>query len=90
MTLEVINSTTEANDIKAALESLNDPLVHNQALIDSRNLLNLSLETLLQHFQQWLWLDDDVEYKDKSDKAYAIQLGRIEEALVLKGLIYNL
>jgi hypothetical protein len=90
MTLEVINSTTETNDIKEALESLNNPLTHNQALIDCRNLLNLSLETLLQHFQQWLWLDEGVEYKDKSDEAYATQLGYIEEALVLKGLIYDL
>jgi hypothetical protein len=90
MTLEVINSTTETNDIKEALESLDNPLVYNQALVDSRNLLNLSLETLLQHFQQWLWLDEGVEYKDKPDEAYAIQLGHIEGALVLKGLIYNL
>jgi hypothetical protein len=88
--VNVSSQTKEVLDIKSALESLNNPLTHNQALIDSRNLLNLSLPTLLQHFQQWLWLDEGVEYKDKPDEAYAIQLGHIEEALVLKGLISNL
>lgn len=88
--VNVSSQTKEVLDIKAALESLNNPLVHNQALIDSRNLLNLSLETLLQHFQQWLWLDEGVEYKDKSDEAYAIQLSHIEEFLCCQGLIYDL
>ena len=88
--VNVSSQTKEVLDIKAALESLNNPLVHNQSLVDCRNLLNLSLPTLLQHFQQWLWLNEGVEYKDKSDEAYAIQLGHIEEFLVLKGLIYDL
>lgn len=81
---------TEIADIKAALETLNDPLVHNQSLIDCRNLLNLSLDTLLNHFQIWLWKPDGEAYADGGAEAYAIELGKIEEALVLKGLIYDL
>lgn len=76
-------------EVKACLESLNNPLVYNQALIDSRNLLNLSLDTLLAHFQQWLWLPDGQAYNSGVDEAYAIQLSFIEEALVLQGLIYE-
>lgn len=76
-------------EIKAALESLNNPLVFNQALIDCRNALNLSKGDLENHFQQWLWLEDGEEYKNGVDEAYAIQLGAIEEHLVKQGLIYN-
>lgn len=76
-------------EIKAALESLNNPLIYNQALIDCRNALNLSKATLENHFQQWLWLEEGEEYKNGVDKAYAIALGHIEEALVSKGLIYD-
>lgn len=76
-------------EVKAALESLNDPLIYNQALIDCRNALNLSKATLENHFQQWLWLEEGEEYKNGVDEAYAIQLGAIEEALVLAGLVYN-
>lgn len=75
--------------IKAALESLNDPKVHNQALIDSRNLLNLSLDTLLNHFQQWLWVDADAPTPVGGELLYVIELGRIEEHLCEQGLIYG-
>lgn len=76
-------------EVKAALESLNNPLIYNQALIDCRNALNLSKATLENHFQQWLWLEEGEEYKNGVDGAYAIQLGAIEEKLVERGLIYN-
>lgn len=76
-------------EVKAALESLNNSLVYNRALIDCRIALNLSKATLENHFQQWLWLEEGEEYKNGADEAYAIQLGAIEEALVLQGLIYD-
>ncbi len=91
MTTEVSVSfkSSEISSIKAALESLHNPEVYNQALIDSRSALNLSKATLENHFHQWLWLSEGEDYKNGVDKAYAIQLGVVEEALVLKGLIYN-
>lgn len=77
-------------EVKAALESLNDPLIYNQALIDCRNLLNLSLDTLLAHFQSWLWFPDDEEPDyDAGERAYCLELGKIEEHLCIQGLIYN-
>lgn len=80
----------DVHDIKNAIESLRDPLVYNQALTDCLSLLNLSLDTLLAHFQQWLWKEDGEAYTDGGEEAYAIQLSRIEEHLVIQGLIYDL
>lgn len=76
-------------EIKAALESLRNPTVYNQALCDCTNALNLSKATLEQHFVSWLWLPEGEKYKNGVDEAYAIQLGTIEEALVFQGLIYE-
>lgn len=76
-------------EIKAALESLNDPLIYNQALIDCRNALNLSKETLEEHFLSWLWVGEDTPPYQGSDLTYALQLGEIEEELILQGLIYT-
>jgi hypothetical protein len=77
-------------EVKAALESLNDPLIYNQALIDCRNLLNLSLDTLLAHFQSWLWFpDDEAPEYDAGEHAYYLELAKIEEYLCIQGLIYN-
>ena len=76
-------------EIKAALESLRNPTVYNQALVDCSSALNLSKATLENHFLGWLWLPEGEAYKTGVDEAYAIQLGFIEEHLVEKALIYN-
>lgn len=75
-------------EIKQALESLYDPLVHNQALIDCGNLLNLSKEELEAHFQSWLWLPNGTPDYKGGELLYSIELGAIEEHLVDQGLIY--
>lgn len=76
-------------EIKSALETLNNPSQYNQALIDCQNVINLSIADLENHFTSWLWLAEGTDYKNGVDKAYAIQLGTIEEALVYQGLIYK-
>lgn len=73
-------------EIMNALEELHNPSVYNQALTDSRNLLNLSLDTLIYHFQSWLWTDG--EYVG-SEFDYYLQLAKIEEYLCKEGLIYT-
>lgn len=76
-------------EIKAALEELHNPNVYSQALVDCRNLLNLSLDTLLAHFQSWLWFpDDEAPDYDAGEQAYALELAKIEEHLTMKSLIY--
>jgi len=77
-------------ELKAALESLNDPLVHNQALIDCRNLLNLSKATLEEHLLSWLWVAEGAPAYEGGELMYSIELGAIEEHLVDQGLIYKL
>jgi hypothetical protein len=76
-------------EIKSALESLNDPLVHNQALIDCRNLLNLSKATLEEHLLSWLWVAEGVPAYEGGELLYSIELGRIEEHLVMNSLVYT-
>ncbi len=76
-------------EVKAALESLNDPLIYNQALIDCRNLLNLSLDTLLAHFQSWLWTDAQAPWPEGAELEYFLELAKIEEALISQRLIYD-
>lgn len=76
-------------EIKAALETLNNPLTYNQALVDCRSALNLSVDTMINHFQQWLWVSEDTPAHEGPELFYAIQLGKIEEFLCEKGLIYN-
>lgn len=78
------------SNIKSALESLNDPLVHNQALIDCRNLLNLSKATLEEHLLSWLWVAEGVPAYEGGELLYSIELGAIEEHLVEQGLIYEI
>jgi hypothetical protein len=75
-------------EVKAALESLHNPLVYNQALVDCRNLLNLSLDTLLAHFQQWLW-SEEAPQEGSGEFEYFLQLAKIEESLCIQGLIYT-
>lgn len=76
-------------EIKNALESLHNPDVHNQALIDCKSLLNLSKETLENHFQQWLWVEAEKEAYTGADLFYYLQLAPIEEYLIKQGLIYD-
>lgn len=76
-------------EIKKALESLRNPTEYNQALIDCSSALNLSVDTMINHFQQWLWVDANAPAHEGPELFYAIQLGKIEEFLTEKGLIYN-
>lgn len=76
-------------EIRQALESMHDPLVYNQAWVDCSNLLNLSKETLEEHFISWLWVDETTPPYQGSDFTYALQLGEIEEELIIQGLIYT-
>ncbi len=75
--------------IKAAMESLKIEGVHNEALNDCLNAADLGLAALEQHLTNWLWLAEGSDYDTEEDKAYAIQLGFIEENLVENALIYN-
>ena len=76
-------------EIKAAFEQMQDGYSYSEALLDCINAINLSQTALEEHLSNWLWLPEGEDYRTEEDKAYAITLGRIEEVLVLKGLIYN-
>lgn len=76
-------------EIKQALETLHNPNVYNQALVDCRNLLNLSLDTLLAHFQTWLWVDAEAPWPEGAEFEYYLQLAEIEEHLISQRLIYD-
>lgn len=78
-----------STQIKEALESLRDPLVHNEALNDCLALVCFNQVALEKHFLHWLWLPDGEEYKTAADEGYAKQLSQIEEYLIFQGLIYN-
>ena len=78
-----------SQEIMDALETLHNPNVYNQALVDSRNLLNLSLDTLLQHFQAHLWVSDDTPLPVGGELEYYLQLAAIEEHLISQRLIYD-
>jgi hypothetical protein len=75
-------------EIKAALEELHNPNVYSQAWVDCNSLLNLSLDTLLTHFQQWLWVEADQGFYSGPELAYYLELAKVEEYLTLKSLIY--
>jgi hypothetical protein len=49
-----------------------------------------SVYCLEDHFRHWLWVDSPtwVGY-DEGDRAYALELGRIEMEVVLNGWIYE-
>ena len=83
------NVQTSVSSIKAALDSLRDQTVHNQALVDCNSLLNLSPATLENHLISWLWQEEDAAAYVGGELLYAIELGKVEECLVSKGLIYN-
>jgi hypothetical protein len=75
-------------EIKTALEELHNPNVYSQALTDCRNLLNLSLDTLLIHFDSWLWVSDETPLPTGAELEYYLELAKIEQYLVEKSLIY--
>lgn len=77
-------------EIMNALETLHNPNVYNQALVDSRNLLNLSLDTLLAHFQVWLWVGAFAPEPVGGEFEYYLQLAEIEEHLISQRLIYDI
>lgn len=77
-----------AKEIKNALESLHNPDVHNQALIDCKSMLNLSVDTLLTHFLIWLWVEEGSPEYTGGEFDYSLELGAIEEYLIEQGLIY--
>ena len=83
------NAQNTVANIKSALDSLRDPTVHNQALVDCNSLLNLSPATLENHLISWLWQEEDAAAYVGGELLYAIELGKVEEHLVSKGLIYN-
>ena len=89
MTTQQAAAISNTSSIKAALESLRQPDAHNQGLIDCSSMLNLSKETLEQHLISWLWQAEDTPAYVGGELLYAIELGKIEEKLVLEGLIYN-
>lgn len=79
-------------NINEAFEYLRDGEILSEALLDCINANNLGQTALLQHFDQWLWLADNVTeddvYLTEADKQYARELAKIEEVLTLNGLIY--
>jgi hypothetical protein len=75
--------------LRAALEALHNPAVYNQAWVDCSNLLNLSKESLEQHFLSWLWVDEGTPAYEGTDLAYAVKLGEIEESLIIQGFLYE-
>jgi NDP-sugar pyrophosphorylase family protein len=81
--------SSNTSSIKAVLESMRKSDVHNQALVGCSSMLNLSKETLEFHLQQWLWQEEDAPEYTGGELLYVIELGKIEEALVMEGLIYN-
>lgn len=80
-------------EIKKVFEQMQDGYSYSEVLLDCINAINLSQTALEELFSHWLWLPEGLSeeeaYKTPEDKAYAITLGRIEEILVYKGLIYN-
>ena len=75
-------------EIMNALESLHNPNVYNQALTDCKSMLNLSVATLIYHFQSWLWRDSGDTELTGGELEYYLQLAKIEEFLCAEGLIY--
>lgn len=76
-------------NIKEAFEFLRMDGSASNALIDCMNAYTLSKAQLEAHFDQWLWLPEDFEYGTPEDKAYSLELGRIEEFLCRQGFIYE-
>jgi hypothetical protein len=78
---------TAQENIITFLEAMNQD---SDAVQDCNYAINLSVELLEKHFQGWLWVDSTewLSYS-KEDRAYALELGHIEEELTLKGWIYE-
>lgn len=78
---------TAQENIITFLQAMNQ---ESDAVQDCIYAVGLSVKCLESQFQHWLWVDSPtwVSY-DKADRAYALELGHIEEDLVARGLIYN-
>jgi hypothetical protein len=89
---EVTNTIN--NPVKSAQENIITFLgAMNQdsdAVQDCLYAAALNVSLLEKHFQGWLWVDSPtwVGY-DEADRAYALELGRIEMEVVLNGWIYE-
>jgi hypothetical protein len=76
--------------IKQALESMKvEGKVTTEALWDCLNHADVSLESLEAHLTKWLWVSENAAPYEAADMEYVIQLGEIEEFLVMNSLIYK-
>lgn len=72
-----------------ALHSMIDGYSNNEALVDAVNASRESKQALEKLFDSVLWVDEDFEFANETDKAYYLALGQIEQRLVAHELIYN-
>ena len=79
----------QENSIKTALESLKVEGVHNEALIDCIGSVNHSKQAIEEHLTKWLWVSEDAKAYEGVALEYAVQLGEIEEHLVMNSLVYT-
>jgi hypothetical protein len=81
----VVKSAQE--NIITFLEAMNQD---SDAVQDCKFAVGLNVSLLENHFQHWLWVDSPtwVGY-DEEERAYALDLGRIEEEMALNGWIYD-
>lgn len=75
--------------IKDCIDSFMDGYSFSEAVLDATNAYRESKESLEALFDEQLWVGDDYEFDNDTDKQYYIALSRIEEALVHSELIYN-
>lgn len=88
MTNTINNLVKSAQEnIITFLEAMNQD---SDAVQDCIYVVGLSVNLLEGYFQGWLWVDSTtwVGYSEE-DRAYALELGHIEEDLVAKGWIYQ-
>lgn len=87
MTSYTAHTSDDVTQITNLLQSLpQDTPAQKEAISDCLYSLSLGVKFLEQKFDQWLWAG--VEYEGKG-LTYAIALGQVEEALVMKSMIYN-
>lgn len=61
----------------------------SQCLVDCINAYATSKAELEGLFYKWCWSNEDEVHLVGDDLAYSIELGKIEEWLVERGLIYS-
>lgn len=76
-------------NITDCLHSFIDGYSNNEALIDATNAHRQSKEALEKLLDSVLWVGEDFEFTNETDKAYYLALAQIEERLVAHELIYN-